>query len=161
MTIELKKVSFPEDKSIHHLIEEWAARIPGNTAVVFEGRQITYGELNKRANQLAAYLIKKGIRSGEMAGICLERSLEMIIAILGVLKAGGAYLPLDPAYPAERLSFMLADSKTRFLITGRESVHALADLSLTTIKLDEDRDYIAGESCLDPAIPHNPETLLM
>jgi non-ribosomal peptide synthetase component F len=77
---------------------------------VFEGEQLTYRELNTRANQLAHYLLRLGVRAEVLVGICVERSFDMIIGLLGILKAGGAYVPIDPAYPFERLGFMLEDS---------------------------------------------------
>ena len=86
-------------------------------AVVFEGRQLTYRELNARANQLAHHLRALGVGPDVLVGLCVERSLEMIVGILGILKAGGAYVPLDPTYPTERLAFMLEDTQAPVLLT--------------------------------------------
>ncbi len=113
-------VAYPDDICLHTLIEAQAARTPDATAVVFEDRQLTYRELNTRANQLAHYLQSHGVGPEALVGICLERSTELLIALLGVLKAGGAYVPLDPAFPAERLQFMLADAQVALLLTSRE-----------------------------------------
>jgi non-ribosomal peptide synthetase component F len=93
------------------LFEEQVEQIPNAVAVVFKDQQLTYRELNIKANQLAHYLQNLGVKLEVLVGICVERSLEMMIGVLGILKAGGAYLPLDPAYPAARLAFMLKDAK--------------------------------------------------
>ena len=110
------RADYPADKTIHQLFEEQVERTPDKTALVFEGKEMTYGELNKKANQLAAVLRRKGVRPDSVVGLMLERSFEMIIGILGILKAGGAYLPIDPDYPAERIEYMLKDSNVRILL---------------------------------------------
>ena len=103
------RTEFPADKCMHELFEEQVGRTPDAVAVVFEDEQLSYAELNRRANQLAHYLRELGVGPDGRVAICVERGLEMIMALLAVLKAGGAYVPLDPAYPAERLRFMLED----------------------------------------------------
>ena len=108
---------YPKDKCIHQLFEEQVERTPGAIAVEFADQQITYRELNRRANQLAHYLISLGIGSEKLVGTCVERSIEMVVGLLGILKAGGAYVPLDPAYPEERLRFMLEDAQVSILLT--------------------------------------------
>ncbi|MGH7846680.1 MAG: non-ribosomal peptide synthetase [Candidatus Binatia bacterium] len=108
---------YPNDKSIHQLFEEQAERAPEAVAVDYEDQQLSYRELNGRANRLAHYLKKHGVRPGMVIGVCLERSPETIVALLGILKAGGAYLPLDPAEPEDRLGFMLVDAKVRLVLT--------------------------------------------
>ena len=108
---------YPRDKCLHELFEEQVERTPAATAVVCAGQSMSYGELNRRANQLAHYLREVGVKADERVGICVERSLEMVVGLLAVLKAGGAYVPLDPAYPQERLNFMLQDSGARVLLT--------------------------------------------
>ena len=95
---------------IHQLFEEQAARTPAAVAVIDEAAQLSYEELNERANQLAHQLGGLGVGPEVLVGLCQERSVEMVVSVLAVLKAGGAYVPLDPAYPKERLSFMLADA---------------------------------------------------
>ncbi|MBK8985704.1 MAG: amino acid adenylation domain-containing protein [Chloroflexi bacterium] len=110
-------VSLPPIHSIHQLFEQQAELRPEATAVISGSQQLTYAELNRRANQLAHYLRASGVGPETFVGIFLERSPEMIIALLGVWKAGGAYLPLDPAYPPERLAFMLADAQPTLLLT--------------------------------------------
>jgi len=108
---------YPHDKCVHELFEEQVEKAPEAVAVVYEDEQLTYGELNRRANQLAHYLRELGVKPDQRVAICVERSLEMIVGLLGILKAGGAYVPLDPSYPEERLSFMLEDSAPAALLT--------------------------------------------
>ncbi|MHB8863281.1 MAG: amino acid adenylation domain-containing protein [Pirellulaceae bacterium] len=112
---------YPQDVCIHQLIEVQALRTPEAVAVVWQDRPLTYGELNRRANRLAHHLLRLGLVPESTVGVCLERSADLVVALLGVLKAGGAYVPLDPAYPAERLAFMLSDSRAAQVIT-QESV---------------------------------------
>ena len=111
------KAEFPIDKCIHELFEEQVERTPAAVAVVYEERELSYGELNARANQLAHYLRELGVKPDGRVAICVERGLEMVVGLLAVLKAGGAYVPLDPAYPAERLNYMLEDSAPTVLLT--------------------------------------------
>src|ERR1700728_239111 len=99
------------------MFEEQVEKTPGATAVVFEEEELSYGELNRRANQLAHYLRELGVGPDVRVAIAVERGFEMIIGLLGILKAGGAYVPLDPAYPEERLRFMLGDSMPAVLLT--------------------------------------------
>ncbi len=110
---------YPRDKCVHDLFEEQAARTPDAVAASFEERQLTYEELDRRANQLAHRLIGLGVGPETLVGVCLERSLDLIVALLGVLKAGGAYLPLDPSYPEARLAFMLSDARAPVLLTQK------------------------------------------
>ena len=112
---------YNRDRCFHHLFEAQAKRTPDAISLVFDGpepQQLTYAELDQRSNQLAHHLQSLGVGSEVIVGICLERSPDMIVAMLAVLKAGGAYLPLDPAYPPERLAFMLEDSQAAVLITS-------------------------------------------
>ena len=109
--------AFPADKCVHQLFEEQVARTPDAVAVVFEDEELSYAQLNARANRLAHYLRELGVKPDERVAICLERGFEMIVALLGVLKAGGAYVPLDPDYPIERLRLMLQDAEPVALLT--------------------------------------------
>ncbi|MCK4257940.1 MAG: amino acid adenylation domain-containing protein [Halanaerobiales bacterium] len=111
------KGEYPQNKAIHQLFEEQVAQTPENTAVVFENQQLTYQELNIRANHLAKALREKGVMQDSIIGIVTKRSLDMIVGILGILKAGGAYLPIDPKHPQERITFMLEDCESRLLLT--------------------------------------------
>ena len=110
-------IDYPQDKCIHQLIEAQVEETPEGVAVVFEDRQLTYQELNQRANQLAHYLQAMGVGPDVLVGICVERSLEMVVGILGILKAGGAYIPIDPSYPLDRLSLILSDAQPPVLLT--------------------------------------------
>lgn len=111
-------VNYPQNKCIHELFEKQAEKNPHLVAVVFEGTQLSYGELNRKSNQLAYYLIQeKHIKPDTLIGICIERSVEMVIGILAILKAGGAYVPLDPDYPAARLNYMLQDAELSTVLT--------------------------------------------
>ncbi|PFJ11564.1 AMP-binding protein, partial [Bacillus cereus] len=103
--------------TIHELFEEQVKKTPNHIAVVFEEKQLTYEELNKKANKLARTLREKGVAQNSIVAIMVDRSVEMIVGILGVLKAGGAYLPIDPEYPTERIEFMLEDSNADIIIT--------------------------------------------
>ena len=111
------QVEFPSDKCVQELFEEQVQKTPEAVAVVFEEASLSYGELNRRANQLAHHLRALGVKPDERVAICVERSLEMVVGLLGILKAGGAYVPLDPAYPGERLRYMLEDSEPVALLT--------------------------------------------
>ena len=108
---------YPKDRLLHELFEEQAGRAPEAVAVVFEGAHLSYAELNARANQLAHCLRERGVGPDVIVGICVERSLEMLVGIFGVLKAGGAYLPLDPTYPAGRLTYMIEDARPILILT--------------------------------------------
>ncbi|MCX7923871.1 MAG: amino acid adenylation domain-containing protein [Clostridia bacterium] len=108
---------YPRRKTIHEIFEEQVERTPDNIAVKFEDREITYRQLNDRANQLARVLREKGVKADSIVGIMVERSMEMIIGIMAILKAGGAYLPIDPEYPMERIRFMIQDSGINILLT--------------------------------------------
>ncbi len=121
------KTDYPRDLCIHQLFEAQVERAPDAIAVVFEHEQLTYGELNRRTNQLAHYLRALGVGPEVLVAVCLERSLEMVIGLLGILKAGGAYVPLDPAYPKERLSFMLKDAQVPVVLTLERLVAELIE----------------------------------
>ena len=109
-------INYPENKTIVDLFEKQVEETPNNTAVVFEDKKLTYKELNEKANQLARYLLKENISSNSIIGIMLPRSLEMIIAILGILKSGACYIPIDPSFPKERIEFMLRNSNAAILL---------------------------------------------
>jgi len=131
------KADYSYNKCIHQLIEEQAARTPDAVAVVFESQQLTYAELNSRANQLAHYLRSLGVETEVIVGLCVERSLDMIVALFGILKAGAAYLPLDPEYPQQRLQFMLEDSQVPLLLTQSSLIDKLPNHQAKTVFLAE------------------------
>ena len=150
---------YPQDKCIHQLFEEQVELTPDAVAVVFEGTQLTYRELNARANQLAHYLLSLGVKPETLVGICVERSLEMIVGLLGILKAGGAYVPLDPAYPSERLAFMLEDSAVPVLLTQQRLVDRLPQHEAQIVCLDTQWEAIAQYSSQNIAGGVNAENL--
>ena len=137
---------YPKDQCIHQLFEEQVELTPDAVAVVFEKQQLTYLQLNTRANQLAHYLQSLGVKSEVLVGICVERSVEMVVGLLGILKAGGAYVPLDPNYPAERLSYMLNDSGVEVLLTQQELLSSLPSSTAQTVCLDRDWGVIELQS---------------
>lgn len=136
----------------HQLFEQQAARTPDATAIIFEGQQLSYRELNRRANRLAHYLRHFGVQPGNLVAICLERSVEMITSLLAVLKAGAVYVPLDPEYPEERLDFLLHDSGAKVLITRERLLQSYRGSERRVLYLDAEEDAIALES------PQNPDT---
>ena len=132
------KVEYQYGKPLHEMFVAQAERTPSATAVVCEKHQVSYAELNTRANQLAHYLRKLGVGPETLVGICMERSIDMIVGLLGILKAGGAYVPFEPTYPKERLSFMLEDTKTPVLLTDKASVEKIPSHEARIICLDAD-----------------------
>ncbi|MBD2438978.1 non-ribosomal peptide synthase/polyketide synthase [Nostoc sp. FACHB-110] len=134
---------YPQDKCIHQLFEEQVERTPDAVAVVCENQQLTYHELNSRADSLAHYLRSLGVGADVLVGICVERSLEMVVGLLAILKAGGAYVPLDPEYPQDRLSFMLADTQVSVLLTQEKLVQSLGQHQAQVVCLDKDWENIA------------------
>ena len=118
---------YPRDQCVHQLFEAQVERTPAAVAVVCAGQQLTYRELNERANQLAHHLRSLGVGPETLVGLCLERSLELVVGILGILKAGGAYVPLDADYPHQRLEFMLTDAQLAVLVAQHRLVGRLPD----------------------------------
>jgi amino acid adenylation domain-containing protein/thioester reductase-like protein len=131
---------------IHQLVEDRVLQTPAAIAVTFQGQQLTYWELNQKANQLAHYLQSLGVKPETLVGVCIERSLDMLIALLAVLKAGGAYVPLDPSYPADRLAFMIEDSELPILLTQQSQLANLPQTSVRVIVLETDRETIEWQS---------------
>jgi amino acid adenylation domain-containing protein len=131
---------------VHRLFEEQVERTPAAVALVFEDRQLTYSELNRKANQLARHLQRLGAGPESLVGVFLDRSPELVIALLGILKAGAAYLPLDTIYPRERLSLMLGDAQPPVLLTQQRLVEELPQSEAAIIAVDRDWDLIAKES---------------
>ncbi|BAY81673.1 peptide synthetase [Calothrix parasitica NIES-267] len=155
------KIEYPRDKSVHQLFEEQVQQTPDNIALVWQNQEFTYHELNIKANQLAHHLIGLGVKPETPVGIYLERSPEAVIGILATLKVGGIYVPLDPAYPQERLTFMLEDAGVEFLVTN-QSLGDVALLRLYTeeiINLDTDSEIINQNSVENPINSITPENL--
>lgn len=140
------QAAYPKEKLIHELFEEQVARTPQAVAVVYGKQSLTYAELNVKANQLARYLSDKGIGAERLVALCVERSLEMVVALLGILKAGGAYVPLDPAYPTERLAYILNDAAPDVLLTQERLKWRLQDTTVESIALDNDWSEIAEKT---------------
>jgi natural product biosynthesis luciferase-like monooxygenase protein/non-ribosomal peptide synthase protein (TIGR01720 family) len=150
---------YSREKNICILFTEQVMRVPGAVAVVYEDQQLSYRELNERANQLAHYLKSCGVGPESRVAICMERSLEMVVALLGILKAGGAYLPLDPDYPAERLTYMLEDAQASVLLTQLQASSRLSGFTGTVVRLDADWKKISQESIVNVDTHICPENL--
>nr|VFJ54095.1 MAG: AMP-binding enzyme [Candidatus Kentron sp. FM] len=149
------QTDYPRDKCIHQLFEAQVERAPDAMAVVFEGQQLTYQELNRRANRLAHHLQSLGVKPETLVGICVERSLEMIVGLLAILKAGGAYVPLDPSYPKERIAFMLADAEVGLLLTQERLVGELPEHRARIVGLDADWEDFPEENPVSGVGPEN------
>jgi amino acid adenylation domain-containing protein len=146
------QVDYPQDQCIHQLFEEQVAINGEAIALVFRQEQLTYAELNQRADHLANYLITLGVKPDELVGIAIERSIETIVGILGILKAGAAYLPIDLAYPAERVAFMLENADVSVLLTKQNLIEKLPPHQLQILCLDTDWPKITTASSVNP--PH-------
>ena len=144
---------------IHQCFESQAAKTPDAIAVSCNQQRLTYRELNERANQLARHLQQCGVGAETPVALCLDRSIEMIVAILAVLKAGGAYVPIDLAYPKDRLAFMLDDTKAPVLITHKKLFHSLPEHSAKIICVDSDWEIIARESTENPSVKISDENI--
>ena len=144
------RTDYPKEHCIHQLFEAQVERSPNAIAVVFEEQQLSYQELNIRANQLAHYLQRLGVKPEVLVGVCLERSLEMIVGLLAILKAGGAYVPIDPTYPQERIALIVQDAQLKVLLTQQHLIEHLPKHLTTPILLDTDWEAIARESSRNP-----------
>ncbi|OGQ77555.1 MAG: hypothetical protein A3F90_11830 [Deltaproteobacteria bacterium RIFCSPLOWO2_12_FULL_60_19] len=153
------KRDYPKDKCIHELFEEQAARTPDAVAVVCEDRQLTYRELNRRANQLAHHLRSLGAGRETLVGICMTRSQEMVVGLLGILKAGGAYVALDPDYPKARLAFMMEDAPLSMLLTGQRLVERIPQSGARLICQDRDWSAVSRQSEANPVTGVRPDNL--
>jgi amino acid adenylation domain-containing protein len=151
------QADYPRDRCIHELFAEQAARTPTAVAVVLEQDRLTYRELNEQANRLAHHL--RRLRVELRVGICLESSLEMVVGLLGILKAGGSYVPLDPDYPSERLAWLMADSRVELLLTQHRLVEHLPPHGARLLCLDSDASLWAGENSEDPISGVTPDNL--
>lgn len=150
---------YPFNKCIHQLFEEQVRKTPQSVAVVSKGEQLTYQELNTKANHLAHYLQTLGVAPEVLVGICVERSPLMIIALLGILKAGGAYVPLDSAYPSERLAYMLSNSQVSVVLTQEKLANSLPMSAARVIYLDSDSQNIGAQSKENPLTEVKPSNL--
>ncbi|MEG3918364.1 amino acid adenylation domain-containing protein [Microcoleus sp. T3_A4] len=153
------QADYPKNSSIHELFAAQTERTPDAVAAICENEQLTYRELNAKANQIAHYLQSLGVKREVLVGICLERSLEMLVAILGILKVGAAYVPVDPAYPQERRSFMLADAKVPMLLTQKNLLETLPEHSAKVVCIDAEWEEISRQSDRNPAVKVPAENL--
>jgi amino acid adenylation domain-containing protein len=154
------RADYPQNSCLHELFEAQVERSPDAVAVTFAGEQLTYAELNGRANQLARRLRAMGVRPESLVGICMERSVEMLVGLLGILKAGGAYVPLDPEYPKERLAFMLEDAGVSVLLAQKSLLAALPgtvagvsvfliDADQESAAIEESKENLREKACAD------------
>ena len=146
-------------QTVHGLFEAQAEESPDSVAAIFEGARLTYSELDRKANQLAHHLRKLGVKPGVLVGVFIERSLEMLVALLGTLKAGGAYVPMDPTYPPERLRFVLEDAKTSVVLTQTALTKEWSFGDRHIVQLDQDWDSIVREDTEKPSNIAAPEDL--
>ncbi|HEU4510949.1 MAG TPA: amino acid adenylation domain-containing protein, partial [Pyrinomonadaceae bacterium] len=152
-------LEYPDEICVQQLFEARAAERPEAVAVVCEGEQVSYGELNRRSNQLAHYLRELGVGPEVVVGLCMDRSVEMVIGLLGILKAGGAYLPLDPTYPQQRIAFMLDDAAPSILLTKQSQTPSLPFSTARILCLDSDQHLFAGQPVENPETNINPFNL--
>lgn len=153
-------VDYPREVTLVDVFEKQVAKTPNATALVFEGQKMTYAELNFKSNQLAGYLIEKGVKPDTLVGICIERSFEMLIGILGILKSGGAYVPIDPEYPESRVDYILEDTNTPLVLVGN-STEALIEQfkGKSVVNLEQWDSLFAGYSRENAATKLTPSNL--
>ncbi|MEQ1474072.1 MAG: amino acid adenylation domain-containing protein, partial [Candidatus Acidiferrum sp.] len=152
-------VEFPKERTLHGWFEQQAAKSPAAKAITFEGKHLTYAELNGRANQVAHHLRSLGVKPGTLVGLFVERSFEMVVGILGVLKAGGAYLPIDPVYPKDRLAFMLEDADAPVLLTQSSLAAELPEHKMKVVYFDKDRAELERLPTTNPQNLATPDDL--
>ncbi|HEX2349978.1 MAG TPA: non-ribosomal peptide synthetase [Ktedonobacterales bacterium] len=151
---------YPQDRCVHELVAARAATMPDALALVTQDATLSYGALNRRANQLAHRLQALGVGRNVLVGVCMKSSLDFVVGLLGILKAGGAYVPMDAAYPADRLAFMLEDMKASVLVTQQALASALfSDCTAHVLCLDADAPLLATENATDPPSGATPDDL--
>gem|GEM_PF-2357628 len=144
------EAEYPDNQTIHEIFEAQVVKTPNAIAVEYEEKKVTYAELNRRANQLARVLRKRGVEKDSFVGLMVERSVEMIVGILGILKSGGAYVPIDPEYPQERIEYILQDSKIQVLVTQQHLIGLTPSLEGTSIWIDGDQQCQEDDTNVDP-----------
>ncbi|MGA9117876.1 MAG: amino acid adenylation domain-containing protein, partial [Bacteroidota bacterium] len=153
-------VSFPDaDIPVHAMFERCVASAADSTALQYQGQTMSYGELNRRANNVAHFLHELGVRRESLVGLCCERSFDMIVGLMGIVKAGAGYVPLDPEYPRERLAFMLADAEVKYLVTHRSLERLLPRECDVIVRLDGDWETIQHAGDENPPISVLPENV--
>jgi amino acid adenylation domain-containing protein len=153
------RATFPVTETVHQIFERQAAAHPDTVALRFQGRELTYADLNRRANQLAWHLIGLGVRAGDRVAVCVEPSLDLVAAILAVLKAGAGYLPIDTSYPADRIAFTLEDAGVRAIVTRASQAGLVTMSAAPVVILDRDGDRLATQPADDPRVPLDPAQL--
>ncbi len=141
---------YPRNRCLHQLLADRAQCSPNSIAVECDGKSLTYAELDGRSNQLAHYLQRQGIGAESLVGLCVDRSVEMVVALLGILKAGGAYVPLDPAYPSDRIKYVLDDARVGLLLTAAVLACFLARTAAESVCLDPEWRCIPGRRIQRP-----------
>jgi amino acid adenylation domain-containing protein len=149
---------YPKDQSLHSLISETANKYPDHTALSFQDEKLTYKALNEKANQVAHFLIDQGIKPGDKIGLALDRSAELVISLLAIMKSGAAYVPLDPGYPKKQIGYMLNDSSATLLLTSKSYQNKFAG-DVREIILEDIRGKISGLSTADPSVAVNGSDL--
>jgi amino acid adenylation domain-containing protein len=144
---------------VHELFEQQCLYRQASVAIFLDDQSLTYGELNRRANQLAWHLRERGVGPDVLVGLCMERSLRAVVALLGILKAGGAYVPLDPAYPKDRIAYIVSDSRCRLLITDRETLDRIPQDAGELLLLDEQFSAVAHQTETNPHPVASPQNL--
>lgn len=150
---------YADNTTLHQRVQEQAARTPDAPAVLRGAEELTYSELNARANKLAHHLIARGVRPEQLVPICVERGFDAVVAVLGVLKAGAVYVPLNHEYPVHQLEFMVADTSAPLVITHARLQDRLGDTSAEPVLMDQDWPEIATRPDTDPGVPVGPESL--
>jgi amino acid adenylation domain-containing protein len=153
------QTSYPDRHRLHELIEARADVTPDATAVEFENRTATYGELNRQANRLAHHLLAQEVGPEDLVGVCLDRSIDMLVALLAVLKSGAAYVPLDPEFPQERLAYMMADADIPMLLTSKRLSRQLPETDAIKIILDDEQSGVARHAESNPETHGGPDDL--
>ncbi|GAA3937003.1 amino acid adenylation domain-containing protein [Chitinophaga oryziterrae] len=155
-----KEIDYPQDKTLVDLFHSQATCMPGATALIFEGKSMTYQQLDDRSSQLAHYLQSLGVKADTLVPVCIERSLEMIIGILGIMKAGGAYVPVDTEYPAERIGYILDDINAKVVVSSSRIKPKIAEArDIRVIALDDTSELLHRQPVLSPAILPAPNDL--
>lgn len=151
---------YPRDNCIHELFEQQVERTPDAIAVAFNGQQLTYAQLNQRANQLAHFLRNQGVGPDVCVGLCAQRSLQMLLGVLGILKAGGAYVPIDPSYPPARAAYMLRDARVALVLTHGDVQAVLSEVEATRVQLEQVDPHLPTQNLANTASPRNAAYVL-
>ncbi|MEL6863344.1 MAG: amino acid adenylation domain-containing protein [Bacteroidota bacterium] len=158
---DLAQVSYPKDLNIVNLFEAQAKKYPKRIALAFEDQVLNYQSLDQKANQLAHHLRSQGLAPKSLVGICLDRSLDMVIGLLAIIKCGAAYVPIDPAYPQQRIDYILEDAQINFLITEQQWTHKVkAQSDLQVILLDQEKEQIEAQPTNSVSVKVSPNDLI-